>query len=306
MTRIVAHLELSLGAAAGRASASSSGGITNRNFRVTFGGDDYVVRLPGKDTGLLGIDREAERLANDAAAALGFAPAVAATWRAGCDALPRCSSIARARSPRAPSRSRGTCAVPRLLGRLPTHFSVPELLDDYAAIVSARGGELPPAYAEAARVAARIFAALPLARPRPCHNDLLPGNVIREREGGRLMLVDWEYAGMGDRASTSATCPSATTSTRRPTSVCCAPTYGAARRTRARGAEADARALRRARSGLGRRAGRALRARLRLRRLRARALRAAADAAVRPRFQEWLRARRLMARPRELPPARVW
>ena len=37
------------------------------------------------------------------------------------------------------------------------------------------------------------------ARPRlvPCHNDLLPGNVLRD--GDRLMLVDWEYAGMNDR-----------------------------------------------------------------------------------------------------------
>jgi aminoglycoside phosphotransferase (APT) family kinase protein len=54
------------------------GGITNRNYRVRFGARDYVVRLPGKDTGLLGIDREAERLANQAAARLGIAPAVAA------------------------------------------------------------------------------------------------------------------------------------------------------------------------------------------------------------------------------------
>ena len=38
------------------------GGITNRNFRVNFGGTDYVVRLPGKKTNALGIDREAERM----------------------------------------------------------------------------------------------------------------------------------------------------------------------------------------------------------------------------------------------------
>ena len=54
------------------------GGITNRNFRVNFGGTDYVVRLPGKDTNLLGIDREAERLATKKAAELGLGPKVAA------------------------------------------------------------------------------------------------------------------------------------------------------------------------------------------------------------------------------------
>src|SRR6266481_5150618 len=55
-----------------------AGGITNRNYRVTLGGSDYVVRRPGKDTELLGIDRTAELLANETAAALGIAPAVAA------------------------------------------------------------------------------------------------------------------------------------------------------------------------------------------------------------------------------------
>ena len=50
------------------------GGITNRNYRVAFGDHDYVVRLPGKDTGLLGIDRDAECDANKLAAELGVAP----------------------------------------------------------------------------------------------------------------------------------------------------------------------------------------------------------------------------------------
>ena len=59
---IVAQLERVLGPAAG-APVALDGGITNRNFRLRFGDRDCVLRLPGKDTGLLGIDREAERLA---------------------------------------------------------------------------------------------------------------------------------------------------------------------------------------------------------------------------------------------------
>jgi hypothetical protein len=43
------------------------GGITNRNYKVRFAGEDLVVRLPGKDTGLLGIDRAAERAAGELA-----------------------------------------------------------------------------------------------------------------------------------------------------------------------------------------------------------------------------------------------
>jgi thiamine kinase-like enzyme len=31
----------------------------------------------------------------------------------------------------------------------------------------------------------------------PAHNDLLPANFLRD--GDRMQLIDWEYAGMGDR-----------------------------------------------------------------------------------------------------------
>ena len=54
------------------------GGITNRNFRARLGGRDYVIRVPGKDTSVLGIDRQVERIANETAAEVGVAPRVAA------------------------------------------------------------------------------------------------------------------------------------------------------------------------------------------------------------------------------------
>src|SRR4051812_50192211 len=54
------------------------GGITNRNFRVRYAGRDVVVRLAGKDTSLLGIDRDCERKATAAAATAGVGPEVLA------------------------------------------------------------------------------------------------------------------------------------------------------------------------------------------------------------------------------------
>ena len=39
------------------------GGITNRNYVVTVGGVRYVLRMPGRDTELLGIDRANEHRA---------------------------------------------------------------------------------------------------------------------------------------------------------------------------------------------------------------------------------------------------
>ncbi|MHB8234642.1 MAG: phosphotransferase [Solirubrobacteraceae bacterium] len=195
----LARLEQSLAPLRGEPS-ELGGGITNRNFRVTFGDGDYVVRLPGKDTELLGIDRDAERLATEAAAQLGIAPPVAA-------ALDDCL-VTRFVSCTSLDAGELSDNVEELAGdlrafhesdvRLPTRFDVPALLGDYAAIVRSRAGTLPRAYTEAVRVAERIRSAVVLDRRRPCHNDLLAGNVIRAQEDGRLMLVDWEYAGMGD------------------------------------------------------------------------------------------------------------
>jgi thiamine kinase-like enzyme len=34
----------------------------------------------------------------------------------------------------------------------------------------------------------------------PCHNDLLPGNVLFDEDGSRVWLLDFEYAGMNDRS----------------------------------------------------------------------------------------------------------
>src|SRR5881409_1698677 len=54
------------------------GGLTNTNYKVTTPAGAYVVRIAGKDTGLLGIDRENELHNSLAAAETGVAPAVVA------------------------------------------------------------------------------------------------------------------------------------------------------------------------------------------------------------------------------------
>ncbi len=77
VVRIVERLTPELGDLTGSVSPLE-GGITNRNYRATMGGIEYVIRVPGKDTNLLEIDRRAEVLANERAASLGVAPPVAA------------------------------------------------------------------------------------------------------------------------------------------------------------------------------------------------------------------------------------
>ncbi|HEY3727676.1 MAG TPA: phosphotransferase [Solirubrobacteraceae bacterium] len=179
-----------------------TGGITNHNFRARFGGRDTVVRLPGKETALLGISRDAERLAAERAAALGIAPAL---LDAGEEHLV-CELIEGGPIDGDRLRARPQSAAQALRAfhdsglQLPVRFWVPDLLERYAEIVGRRGGRLPPAYIQAQSLASRIVTVLPLSEPVACHDDLLPGNVLaRDREPYDAVLVDWEYAGMGHR-----------------------------------------------------------------------------------------------------------
>jgi thiamine kinase-like enzyme len=198
LDRILSGLEPSLGPRNGPA-VPLSGGITNRNYRVQFGAKSYVVRLPGKDTELLGINRICEQVANDAAARLGIAPRVAAADRNaivtelvdGAPLEPAAVRAAPERIARALRLFHGSGA------KLGCRFWVPQLLDDYAAIIDERGGALPDGYADARALAGQIGAALPFSVPVPCHNDLLAANIISPKRGDGVLLVDWEYAGMG-------------------------------------------------------------------------------------------------------------
>ncbi len=195
---ILDRLEPKLGPRAGPP-VPLGGGITNRNYRIRLGSRDYFVRMPGKDTALLGISREAERRASQTAGELGIGPALVA---ADEDALVTAFVET---VPLDPERLRREAEpVGRALRAfhdsglsLPVRFWVPDLLDDYARIIGERGPSLPVAYAEARGLAGRIAAALPLEHPAPCHCDLLPGNLLQA--GDRVLLVDWEYAGMGHR-----------------------------------------------------------------------------------------------------------
>jgi thiamine kinase-like enzyme len=182
------------------------GGITNRNFCVTFGDSDYVVRLPGKDTDLLGIDREAERNANRQAAALGLAPKVAAALEnPAC--LVTCFVAGHEMTAEELRRPDAVSDVARALREfhdsglaLPTEFRVLDIARDYAEVARSRGSEPPEPFGDAlagARAVVQAVAEDPEHAPVPCHNDLLPANFLRDE--GRIVIVDWEYAGMGDR-----------------------------------------------------------------------------------------------------------
>ncbi len=160
-----------------------SAGITNRNYR--WGG--FVVREPGENTHVLGIDRSGEIAATKLAHRLGIGPELVledpfVTRFVEGRTLADDELAGRAGEVRALLSTLHDCGE-----TLPCRFDAVGIVQDYARRVA------PPA-PHAERIAA--LRAEPYD-PVPCHNDVLAANLI-ERPDGRLVLLDWEYAGMGD------------------------------------------------------------------------------------------------------------
>ena len=71
------------------------------------------------------------------------------------------------------------------------------VVEAYALTAMRHGGRLPAAHERAQAVAVTIERALSEQPAVLCHNDLLNANFIDD--GVSIRIVDWEYAGMGDR-----------------------------------------------------------------------------------------------------------
>jgi thiamine kinase-like enzyme len=178
-------------------------GRTNRNFRVTADGEAFFLRLAGKDTELLGIDRTAEQDAARAAADAGVGPDVFAYIpELGClvtrwiDADPLSEGDLEREEILKPvvDAIKAIHAGPALKWS----FDPFRIVEDYRRISEERGVLVPQAYEHAHEKAARIeaaFASDPMTL-RLCHNDLLESNFLLR--DGRVWVVDHEYAGRGD------------------------------------------------------------------------------------------------------------
>ena len=178
------------------------GGITNHNLKVEVGGESFVLRVAGKDTGLLGIDRAVELAATEAAAALGVGPEVVAFvepegWlvtRFVAGAIP---PLERMREPVMLARIAGALRAFHDGPAIPGTFDSFRVVETYRETALARGGRVPEAFDWAHALATRIETRRSADSAVPCHNDLLNANFLDD--GERLCIVDWEYAGMGDR-----------------------------------------------------------------------------------------------------------
>ncbi len=178
-----------------------AGGLTNINYKVTTGGGAaYVVRISGKDTGLLAIDRPNEVHNTIAASESGVGARFIASLPEH-DALVLefiQGTVLSAEELRKGDRIALVAdACRRLHGsrRFSADFDMFVIQPGYLEVVRERGFRLPDRYADFEPQVRAVEQAMRV-RPEPtvpCNNDLLAENFIDT--GGLLRLIDYEYSG---------------------------------------------------------------------------------------------------------------
>jgi thiamine kinase-like enzyme len=177
-----------------------TGGLTNTNYLVAGPAGRYVVRLSGRDTSLLAIDRDNEVHNTIAAAETGVgAPFVAALPEHDALVLGYIDGeVMDAGKLRRGDRLEAIAVACRRLhaGRRFLHdFDMFEIQRGYLEIVRRRGLRVPDRYEELEPQIRELERAMRVQPERtvPCNNDLLAENFIDV--GTEMRLIDYEYSG---------------------------------------------------------------------------------------------------------------
>jgi thiamine kinase-like enzyme len=181
-----------------------TGGITNRNYKITADGECFVLRLGGNETQYLGINRKTEFECSLLSSRTGIGPEPVAFLEPEGYILSRFVSgkgipleaIGKENNIR---RVVDVIKAYHALDFFPGFFSPFRIAEEYAETARSFNVDLPGKldwYLQRSReIESTMYKREPL-QPRPCHNDLLNGNFLDD--GVRIRILDWEYAGMGD------------------------------------------------------------------------------------------------------------
>jgi thiamine kinase-like enzyme len=176
------------------------GGITNANYFVDLGDEQVVVRIPGANTSMLGIDRHHETTANQLASSIGIAPEVldrseTEGWMVTRFLPGRPISAIELASEPMLGELAATLRRLHHAGSIDMNFNPFSIIRQYHEIALSRNVTEPFDYPAALAILGRIEAVRAFRATSFCHNDLLNANFIYD---GAVRILDWEYAGMGD------------------------------------------------------------------------------------------------------------
>jgi thiamine kinase-like enzyme len=182
------------------------GGLSNTNYLVDADGTEYVVRIGCENWNLLGIDRRREEAAERRAVAADISPEVVALFQPEGYSVTRFLQDAHALPM---ERFTSVEMIPRLVGVLKDVHALDPIdgtfdpFDDiqrWVDLLDTRGTPRPARLGpllERVKATERERGPLTNTHLVLCHNDPYHLNFLDD--GARLWLIDWEYAGMGDR-----------------------------------------------------------------------------------------------------------
>ena len=186
-------------------SVAALDGLSNRNFRVVLGSDDWVVRLASEDADQLGISRAAECEALRLAHAAGLGPEIIHMH------LPEGHLISRfvdaqafSQAPEAYRKPETLAQIVETVVRIHHMPAIDHVFDPFARIRRAfhrAAQHTVPLPEQAQNLLDRLDAVESARGPLDpsclalCHNDLFAGNLL---DANPVRVIDWEFAGMGD------------------------------------------------------------------------------------------------------------
>ncbi len=184
---------------------SRLGGLTNLVFHIRDSDENYVLRIPGAGTEEY-IDRRTEIHNAKIAAEAGVSSQILFADENDGLMLQQHLGDAITMSPNLFSTTVGSPARAALaLKKLHTcgkefyfRFELFAMIDEYLAMLTKLGAELPDGYHDVVKAARPVRDALNAAPAKlaPCHCDPLCENFLDT--GSHMWIVDWEYSGMND------------------------------------------------------------------------------------------------------------
>ena len=180
------------------------GGITNWNYKVNTGGESFVLRIAGANTELLGIDRDIEYAASTIAGKLKISPQVVQFIEPEGYLVTKFIKGSPL-TPQEVKQNKNLKIIVEMLKKfhatspISGTFWVPQIVQDYSQIARRHNIPFPGNFdwlLDCLDEAVAAFEHDPLPHC-PCHNDLLNENFLVDDQ--QIYILDWEYAGMGDR-----------------------------------------------------------------------------------------------------------
>lgn len=181
------------------------GGMSNKNFRVNFGGKSYVLRVPGNGSEGM-VERSNEEFNALEACKMGVNPEIryfnAKTGIKLADFVENAETLNAATIQRHDNMKKIAKIYQKVHGshiRLKNEFNIFQEIEKYDRLMANADAVMYEGWEE---VRPQVMAlegylnglGVELA---PCHNDALYENFIKAMDG-TIYLIDWEYSGMND------------------------------------------------------------------------------------------------------------